>query len=176
MSEDPDGMAGSPQPGPSQGEVQTPAAPRRAAWEVLLPEEGATEDMAAFLAGILRPGDLVALSGGLGAGKTTLARAMIRELAGDPRLEVPSPTFTLIQPYETRSGGAVVDVKGTQFSAANSGVPSGPFSPFAGLRTWDPSGGAVLSIAGTNLVPFSDGYGLYGGGCTGAGRTGAGGV
>ncbi|KQQ23460.1 tRNA threonylcarbamoyladenosine biosynthesis protein TsaE [Methylobacterium sp. Leaf123] len=111
MSEDPDGMAGSPQPGPSQGEDPAQpesSAPRRAAWEVLLPEEGATEDMAAFLAGFLRPGDLVALSGGLGAGKTTLARAMIRELAGDPRLEVPSPTFTLIQPYETRSGGAVI--------------------------------------------------------------------
>ncbi|CAO4169199.1 tRNA (adenosine(37)-N6)-threonylcarbamoyltransferase complex ATPase subunit type 1 TsaE [Methylorubrum aminovorans] len=110
MSEVPDSTAGSPRPGPSQGEAQMPStsAPRRAAWEVLLPEEGATEDMAAFLAGILRPGDLVALSGGLGAGKTTLARAMIRELAGDPRLEVPSPTFTLMQPYESRSGRTVI--------------------------------------------------------------------
>ncbi|MFG7486838.1 tRNA (adenosine(37)-N6)-threonylcarbamoyltransferase complex ATPase subunit type 1 TsaE [Methylorubrum rhodesianum] len=106
MSEVPDSTAGSPRPGPSQGEA--PSAQRRGAWEVLLPEEGATEDMAAFLAGILRPGDLVALSGGLGAGKTTLARAMIRELAGDPALEVPSPTFTLMQPYETRAGRAVI--------------------------------------------------------------------
>lgn len=99
MSEDTDGTA-------RDSSSETP--PRRPAWEVLLPEEGATEDMAAFLASFLLPGDLVALSGGLGAGKTTLARAMIRELAGDPRLEVPSPTFTLMQPYETRGGRAVI--------------------------------------------------------------------
>ncbi|TXM96474.1 tRNA (adenosine(37)-N6)-threonylcarbamoyltransferase complex ATPase subunit type 1 TsaE, partial [Methylobacterium sp. WL122] len=77
------------------------------AWEIVLPEEGATEDLGLFLAEFLMPGDLVALSGGLGGGKTTLARALIRELAGDPDLEVPSPTFTLIQPYEGRLGAIV---------------------------------------------------------------------
>src|SRR5690606_6561546 len=52
----------------------------------------------------LRPGDIVSLEGDLGAGKTALARAIIRALAGDPALEVPSPTFAIIQPYETKSG------------------------------------------------------------------------
>ena len=50
----------------------------------------------------LRAGDAIALKGDLGAGKSTLARALIRALADDIGLEVPSPTFTLVQSYETR--------------------------------------------------------------------------
>lgn len=50
----------------------------------------------------LRAGDAIALKGDLGAGKSTLARALIRALADDVNLEVPSPTFTLVQSYETR--------------------------------------------------------------------------
>src|SRR5215213_1362944 len=74
------------------------------AWDVPLPDEAATHRFARFLAGELKPGDIVALSGDLGAGKTTLARAIIRALAGDETLEVPSPTFTLIQSYDTSRG------------------------------------------------------------------------
>ncbi|WP_203236190.1 tRNA (adenosine(37)-N6)-threonylcarbamoyltransferase complex ATPase subunit type 1 TsaE [Methylobacterium crusticola] len=80
----------------------------RTPWEIVLPDESATEDLGRFLAELLRPGDLVALSGGLGGGKTTLARALIREIVGDPDLDVPSPTFTLIQPYEAPGGQMVV--------------------------------------------------------------------
>ena len=86
--------------------ADTPQREVKSAWEIMLPEESATEDLGRFLAGLLVPGDIVALSGGLGGGKTTLARALIRELVGDPDLDVPSPTFTLIQPYTARDGRA----------------------------------------------------------------------
>lgn len=89
------------------GGVDQEGMAERTPWEIVLPDESATEDLGRFLAEILRPGDLVALSGGLGGGKTTLARAIIREIVGDPELEVPSPTFTLVQPYESRTGQAV---------------------------------------------------------------------
>ena len=62
--------------------------------------EEAIARLMADLALLLMPGDTIALSGGLGAGKTTCARALIRQLAGDPVLDVPSPTFTLIQSYD----------------------------------------------------------------------------
>ena len=50
---------------------------------------------------MLRPGDAVLLDGELGAGKTAFARALLRGVAGDPGLEVPSPSYTLVQTYET---------------------------------------------------------------------------
>jgi tRNA threonylcarbamoyl adenosine modification protein YjeE len=70
-------------------------------WALDLPDEAATAQLAAELAPSLKPGDLVTLSGDLGAGKTTFARALIRHLARDPRLEVSSPTFMLMQLYDT---------------------------------------------------------------------------
>ncbi|WP_346906907.1 tRNA (adenosine(37)-N6)-threonylcarbamoyltransferase complex ATPase subunit type 1 TsaE [uncultured Roseibium sp.] len=65
-----------------------------------LKDEAATGRLAEDLAAILAPGDLIALTGDLGAGKSTFARALLRTLADDEDLEVPSPTFTLVQTYD----------------------------------------------------------------------------
>ncbi|WP_299821379.1 tRNA (adenosine(37)-N6)-threonylcarbamoyltransferase complex ATPase subunit type 1 TsaE [uncultured Jannaschia sp.] len=71
-----------------------------------LPAPEATEAFAARLAPCLGPGDVLLLDGAVGAGKTTLARALIgalRARAGLSPEDVPSPTFTLVQTYETGS-------------------------------------------------------------------------
>ncbi len=67
---------------------------------VVVPNEEALDRLVMDIAIALEPGDMITLSGDLGAGKTTFARALIRHLAGDPTIEVPSPSFTLIQTYD----------------------------------------------------------------------------
>jgi N-acetylmuramate 1-kinase len=71
-----------------------------ASFTVVLPDEQATMRLMVDVASALEPGDVLTLSGDLGAGKTTFARALIRYLAGNDTIEVPSPTFTLMQTYE----------------------------------------------------------------------------
>ena len=66
--------------------------------EMFLADEAATQALGAALAKALRAGDAVCLSGPLGAGKSSLARALIRALTA-PDEEVPSPTYTLVQAY-----------------------------------------------------------------------------
>lgn len=62
-----------------------------------------TEKLAAALADIATPGDVFALSGELGAGKTTFARGFVHALTNSNE-DVPSPTFTLVQTYDTERG------------------------------------------------------------------------
>jgi tRNA threonylcarbamoyl adenosine modification protein YjeE len=69
-------------------------------FEAVLADEQATEALMRDIAALIEPGDLITLSGDLGAGKTTFARAFIRHAAGNDAIEVPSPTFTLMQSYE----------------------------------------------------------------------------
>jgi N-acetylmuramate 1-kinase len=73
-----------------------------AAISVFLEDDAATRQLGEDLALSLRIGDCLALSGDLGAGKSALARALLRALADDEGLEVPSPTFTLVQSYPLR--------------------------------------------------------------------------
>ncbi len=69
-------------------------------FDVALADEDATRRLMTDIAALIEPGDLITLSGDLGAGKTTFARAFIRHLANDESIEVPSPTFTLMQSYD----------------------------------------------------------------------------
>ncbi|MCB9959462.1 MAG: tRNA (adenosine(37)-N6)-threonylcarbamoyltransferase complex ATPase subunit type 1 TsaE [Rhodospirillaceae bacterium] len=71
--------------------------------DLLLADEAATCALGARLVPALRPGDVLLLAGGLGTGKTTLARAGIQAALGGPA-EVPSPTFTLVQTYDLPAG------------------------------------------------------------------------
>jgi tRNA threonylcarbamoyl adenosine modification protein YjeE len=70
-------------------------------WQIDHAYEPELRRLAELLALELRPGDCITLHGDLGAGKTTLARALISALLNDPEVEVPSPTFGLVQSYET---------------------------------------------------------------------------
>jgi len=63
-----------------------------------LPDAAATEAFGAWLAGLVRPGDVVTLSGPLGAGKTSIARGLLAALGLQG--EAPSPSFAIVQPYD----------------------------------------------------------------------------
>ncbi len=69
-----------------------------------LPDPAGTERLGTRLAAVARPGDAILLDGPLGVGKTVLARSFLRAATGDEALDVPSPSFTLVQTYDTRLG------------------------------------------------------------------------
>jgi tRNA threonylcarbamoyladenosine biosynthesis protein TsaE len=72
-----------------------------------LADQAATEALAHTLAQRVPAGRLIALTGDLGAGKSTFARAFIRARLQDEEAEVPSPTFTLVQTYDTPDGAEI---------------------------------------------------------------------
>lgn len=71
--------------------------------EMILRDEYATIRLAIKLAEYAQAGDAILLSGPLGAGKSLFARAFLRAFCRTPHLEVPSPTYTLVQSYEAPS-------------------------------------------------------------------------
>ncbi len=72
--------------------------------EFISESEKNTQDFATRLAKDVKPGAVLCLHGDLGTGKSVLCRALIRALSNDPALDVPSPTFTLVQTYDTPAG------------------------------------------------------------------------
>jgi tRNA threonylcarbamoyladenosine biosynthesis protein TsaE len=88
--------------GPGNRQTRAPMADRPI--RITLADEAATASLAARCAALARPGDALLLEGPLGAGKSAFARAFLRAATRDRALEVPSPTFTLVQSYELPSG------------------------------------------------------------------------
>jgi len=86
-----------------------------------LADEPATQRLGRQLAEVVRAGDVIALDGPLGAGKTTLVRALVEALGGDPT-SVSSPTFTLLNHYHARLPVVHVDAYRLQGPAALAGL------------------------------------------------------
>jgi tRNA threonylcarbamoyladenosine biosynthesis protein TsaE len=121
-----------------------------------LPDEAATVSLAGRIAPLARPGDVLALWGGLGVGKTVFARAFIRS-RGNPAEEVPSPTFTLVQVYEPGPGvtGAVYHFDLFRLTAAEEAYELDIEEAFAdgvSLIEWPDRLGRLLPAVGLDIT------------------------
>ena len=125
-----------------------------------LPDEAATAAAARRLAPVLGIGDVVALAGPLGAGKTSFARALIQTRAG-AAIEVPSPTFTVVQTYELQTG-AIWHVDLYRLSGVGDIAELGLEEAFARAITlieWPDRLGALLPHDALTLTFAADGQG-----------------
>ena len=124
--------------------------------ELNLPDEAATASLAGRIAPLARPGDVVALWGGLGAGKTVFARAFVRS-RGAPDEDVPSPTFTLVQVYEPGPGftGAVYHFDLFRLTAAEEAYEldiEEAFASAVSLIEWPDRLGRLLPVPRLDLT------------------------
>lgn len=120
-----------------------------------LADEAATQRLGRFLAGSVQAGDVIALDGPLGAGKTTLVRALVEELGGDPA-EVSSPTFTLLNRYDARLPVVHVDAYRLQGPGALAGLGFDELAEDGiGIIEWAERVLPVLSSAHTWRVVLS---------------------
>jgi tRNA threonylcarbamoyladenosine biosynthesis protein TsaE len=124
-----------------------------------LPDEKVTSALAAELASRARGGDVIGLSGPLGAGKTTFARYFIRARLGAS--EVPSPTFTLVETYQPETGPAVWHFDLYRIEAPEEAYELGIEDAFAqdiALIEWPEHLGALLprEHLGVTLAPGKD--------------------
>jgi len=109
--------------------------------------ENATGGIGARLAPRLCAGDVVGISGPLGAGKSVLVRGILRRLMDDPDLAVPSPSFTLVQTYERADGLLAWHVDLYRLAAAEELVELGleeAFEHAITLIEWPERAGAML--------------------------------
>ena len=120
-----------------------------------LADEAATQRLGRLLASSVQAGDVIALDGPLGAGKTTLVRALVEELGGDPA-EVSSPTFTLLNHYDARLPVVHVDAYRLQGPGALAGLGFDEFAEDGiGIVEWAERVLAALPMAQTWRIVLS---------------------
>lgn len=125
--------------------------------EMVLPDIAATQALGRQLAGRLRAGDLLLLSGPLGAGKTTLVRALVEELGGDPA-QVSSPTFTLMNVYDCDPAVYHVDAYRLERPGQLDGLGFFELTQDAiGIIEWPERVAAALPATGVMHVTLSHG-------------------